>query len=77
MTIQVVQTLTLGLKVSAENNRFALFETCGRQWKVIDDRTILADVLGKLERYNRTYTCCETVHSKIYVNLFKKMLQIV
>ena len=42
--------LTLGLKVSSENNRFALFETCGRQVKVIDDRTILADVLGKFER---------------------------
>ena len=50
-TVQVVQTLTLGLKVSAENNRFALFEMCGRQVKVIDDRAILADVLGKFERY--------------------------
>ena len=37
--------------MSAENNRFALFELCGRQVKVIDDRTILADVLGKFERY--------------------------
>jgi myosin X len=48
---EVVQTLTLGLKVSSENNRFALFELCGRKVKVIDDRTILADVLGKFERY--------------------------
>ena len=47
--IQVVKTLTLGLKVSTENNRFALFEQCGRQSKVIDDRTILPDILGKFE----------------------------
>ena len=37
--------------MSSENNRFALFELCGRKVKVIDDRTILADVLGKFERY--------------------------
>jgi myosin X len=48
---EVVKTLTLGLKVSTENNRFALFEQCSHQSKVIDDRTILADILGKFEGY--------------------------
>ena len=46
-----MKTLTLGLKVSTENNRFALFESCGQQSKVIDDRTILADILGKFDVY--------------------------
>ena len=50
---QVVQTLAMGLNVSVENNRFALFELQGAETKVIDDRTILADVLGKFERYDR------------------------
>ena len=48
---QVVQTLTLGLNVSTENNKFALFELRGSEFKVVDDRTILADVLGKFEKY--------------------------
>ena len=46
-----MKTLTLGLKVSTDNNRFALFESCGQQSKVIDDRTILADILGKFDVY--------------------------
>ena len=28
---------------------FALFEVCGDESKVIDDRTILVDILGKFE----------------------------
>jgi len=45
-----VQKLSLGLRITGENNRFALFEVCGNVSKVIDDRTILADILGKFER---------------------------
>ena len=48
-TQQVVQKLNLGLRISGENNRFALFEVYGTISKVIDDRTILVDILGKFE----------------------------
>ena len=47
---EVVQKLCLGLQISGENNRFALFEVCGSVSKVIDDRTILVDILGKFEK---------------------------
>ena len=66
---QVVQTLTLGLNVSQENNRFALFELCGRQVKVVDDRTILADVLGKFERYARNYDIIQRGYIIIYFSV--------
>ena len=42
--------------MSDENNKFALFEMCSKEVKVIDDRTILADVLGKFERYVLLHT---------------------
>ena len=50
MIFQVVQKLTLGLQISGENNRFALFEAKGSTYNAIDDRTILADVLAKIEK---------------------------
>ena len=62
-----MKTLTLGLKVSTENNRFALFESCGQQSKVIDDRTILADILGKFDVYVcSTYTYATLSHGELY-----------
>lgn len=48
--IQVVRKLCLGLQVeNGVNNKFALFEVKGNISKVIDDRTILVDILGKFE----------------------------
>ena len=49
--VQVVQKLSLGLQISRENNMFALFEVGGSESKVIDDRTILVDILGKFEMW--------------------------
>ena len=46
---EVVQKLCLGLQISQENNRFALFEVGTRESRVIDDKTILVDILGKFE----------------------------
>lgn len=46
----MVQKLSLGLQIGSDNNRFALFEAQDGEYRVIDDRTILADVLAKFER---------------------------
>lgn len=48
---QVVQKLTLGLGISAQSNRFALFEWNGEKFKVIDERALIADILAKFEKY--------------------------
>lgn len=48
---QVVQKLQLGLQITGENNRFALFEAKNNEYFAIDDRTMLADVLAKFEKY--------------------------
>ena len=45
----MVQKLCLGLQITGENNKFALFENNGDVFKVIDDRVVLADVLGKFD----------------------------
>ena len=47
---QVVQKLTLGLQISGENNRFALYEAKNNTYNAIDDRTTVADVLAKIEK---------------------------
>ena len=47
----MVQKLSLGLRISTENNRFALFEELNGEYHVIDDKTILSDVLAKFEKY--------------------------
>ena len=48
--IQVVRKLCLGLQVeNGVNNKFALFEVKGSISRVIDDRTILVDILAKFE----------------------------
>ena len=46
---EVVQKLCLGLQIAQENNRFALFEVGLKESRVIDDKTILVDILGKFE----------------------------
>ena len=46
---EVVQKLCLGLQIAQENNRFALFEVSSKESRVIDDKTILVDILGKFE----------------------------
>lgn len=48
--LQVVRKLCLGLQMeNGTNNRFALFEVKAGTSIVIDDRTILVDILGKFE----------------------------
>ena len=50
--IQVVRKLCLGLQMeNGHNNKFALFEVQGKISKVVDDRTVLVDILGKFEMY--------------------------
>jgi len=45
-----VRKLCLGLQVeNGVNNKFGLFEVKGDVSRVIDDRTILVDILGKFE----------------------------
>jgi len=46
-----MQKLTLGLGISAQSNRFALFEWNGEKFKVIDERALIADILAKFEKY--------------------------
>ena len=47
---QVVRKLCLGLQMeNGHNSKFALFEVKGSISRVIDDRTILVDILGKFE----------------------------
>lgn len=41
------------------NNKFALFEVKGKVSRVIDDRTVLLDILGKFEMLDLV----ETVYS--------------
>nr|XP_006819606.1 PREDICTED: unconventional myosin-X-like [Saccoglossus kowalevskii] len=48
---QVITTLLKGMSLEKSNNRFALFEKCGSTEKVIEERTILADILAKFEQY--------------------------
>jgi len=48
---EIVKTLCKGLGVSTEHCVFGLFEQCGTIEKSIEDRSILADVLAKFERY--------------------------
>ena len=50
---EVVQKLCLGLQITGENNKFALFENNGDVFKVIDDRVVLADVLGKFDMHQK------------------------
>ena len=46
----MVRKLCLGLQMeNGHNNKFALFEVQGNVSRVIDDRTILVDILGKFE----------------------------
>uniref|UniRef100_A0A1X7T799 PH domain-containing protein n=1 Tax=Amphimedon queenslandica TaxID=400682 RepID=A0A1X7T799_AMPQE len=46
---EVVKKLSLGLQIGSGNNRFALFEEYAGNFRVIDDRVVLADVLAKFE----------------------------
>ncbi|XP_063965090.1 unconventional myosin-X-like isoform X3 [Lytechinus pictus] len=48
---QVVHTLIKGMGLEKCHNRFALYERSGQVEKAIDDRTVIADVLTKFERY--------------------------
>ena len=48
---KVVDKLCKGLNLGQGNNIFGLFEKCGLLQKNIEERTILADVLAKFERY--------------------------
>ncbi|XP_072179526.1 unconventional myosin-X-like [Diadema setosum] len=48
---QVVHTLVKGMGLDNCHNRFALYERSGMVEKAIDDRTVIADVLTKFERY--------------------------
>lgn len=46
----MVHKLCLGLQMNnGQNNKFALFEVKGGISKVIDDRVVLVDILGKFE----------------------------
>ncbi|KAK2564848.1 Unconventional myosin-X [Acropora cervicornis] len=48
---EVVDKLCKGLNIPQKCNIFSLFETCGTIEKNIEDRTVLADVLSKFEKY--------------------------
>lgn len=50
MSVQVVKKLCLGLQMNnGHDNKFALFEVRGKVSRVVDDRTVLVDILGKFE----------------------------
>ncbi|XP_072041774.1 unconventional myosin-X-like [Amphiura filiformis] len=48
---QVVHTLVKGMGLDRCYNRFALYERSGQVEKAIEDRTVIADILSKFERY--------------------------
>ncbi|XP_022083614.1 unconventional myosin-X-like isoform X5 [Acanthaster planci] len=48
---QVVHTLVKGMGLDKCHNRFALYERSGHVEKAIEDRTVIADVIAKFERY--------------------------
>lgn len=48
---EVVEKLCKGLNIPQKCNIFSLFEQCGTIEKNIEDRTVLADVLSKFEKY--------------------------
>lgn len=70
-----MQKLSLGLHITGENNRFALFEVCGNVSKVIDDRTILADILGKFERYSGSGLSISKVDITDHNNVYDMIAQ--
>ncbi|XP_071802894.1 unconventional myosin-X-like isoform X2 [Asterias amurensis] len=48
---QVVHTLVKGMGLDKCHNRFALYERSGHVEKAIEDRTVIADIIAKFERY--------------------------
>ena len=47
-----VARLLSGMKLNPKHNKYALFEKHEKTYKVIEDRTLIADVLAKFERNN-------------------------
>ena len=45
-----VARLLSGMKLNPRNNKYALFEKLDKTYKVIEDRTLIADVIAKFER---------------------------
>ncbi|XP_070564817.1 unconventional myosin-X-like [Ptychodera flava] len=50
-TGEVIKTLLKGMSLDKSPNKFALFEKSSPSEKVIEERTILADILAKFEQY--------------------------
>lgn len=54
---QVVEKLIRGLAMEDSRNMFALFEHNNSIDKAVESRVLVADVLAKFERWDRTCVC--------------------
>ncbi|XP_073237058.1 unconventional myosin-X-like isoform X2 [Porites lutea] len=67
---EVVEKLCKGLNIPQKYNIFSLFEQCGTIEKNIEDRTVLADVLSKFEKY-KALGLTEAGHTwKLFFKIF-------
>ena len=57
--------------IKSKYNKYALFEKYGKVYKVIEDQTLIADIIAKFERKHEGEECC--IFFKLFAGVFSQI----